>query len=150
MLVRKPLQSGKLTDTILYLNDTPKLHKADGYITVNFNWENGTASYHMPNGMFGMPQKGDIMSVEMNSRKILYTIVTSFTQDHVSAKGELAIICYDAYFPTFIQNARVEAVEQPTTAPSIESNAGTAPEPAPPRQEQTIRIDDIRFNPPLL
>lgn len=104
MQVKKMNPTGQLTDEVLFVKDNPSIFVADN-INVNLDCVNGTGSYHMPNGMFNMPQEGDIIKVNMKSGRKLLCVVTSFDQNHVSATGKLIPMCYEDYFEKYLKMA---------------------------------------------
>ena len=120
------------SNEVIFIKDEPRIFKPDGSIfTIYYDTaikdgiRNFTPAmkgrYHMPNGMFNMPQRGDFIDYPMGN-EILRSVVTSFTQDHVSGEGEVAILCFLSKYNAWIALNKYEPTEavketQPTTAP---------------------------------
>jgi hypothetical protein len=90
-----------------FVQDKPSIHKIDGILTISINPNGIDATFHGPNSNFNAPSTGNLLKVAMKSGKDMYFLITNWTQDYVSARGNAVKLCYTDQLYDFINLAKI-------------------------------------------
>ena len=105
MLIPLSYHAGENKTGNIFISDKPKIHEGinGGILDVHLDFETMTGRYICPAGMFGNPNTGDFIDVTCASGRKVRCVVTSWTQDWSTCKGEVGILCYVDDYLNFIK-----------------------------------------------
>jgi len=90
----------------IFMEDQPKVHNADGYLSISLDRDGVEGTFLQPSSMWNVPTTGNLIKRKMTSGREMYFLVTSWTQDHVSASGKIVRLCYVEDYHQYIEFAR--------------------------------------------